>query len=280
MSISWEKIESLRDIRYRRLKRLQVTTESKALDFINDVGFCFVFAAKNSELPCLWHAVCGERNPVMPEHIQHDWSIGMVWQTKDSLPAQKKVYYGKAIKNRPAFISLEFFPFFYRLSDAYDGHEFYVAQYMRGELSPAAKRIMDALSEQSPQITRELKQSSGYTNPQKRYQFDRAIAELQMKMFVVKIAETYDPFMFVWDLVERRFSEETAIAKTIKAEDARKTILRKYFENVIVSNSIRIQRLFGWGQAEINSALADLREQNEIHDIFIDGEKKSWIRIL
>jgi len=280
MSISWEKIESSRDTRYRRQKRLQVTTESQVLDFINDVGFCFAFAAKNSELPCLWHAVCGERNPVMPEHIQHDWSIGMVWHAKDSLPAQKKVYYGKAIKNRPAFIALEYFPFFYRLSDAYKGHEVYVAQYMRGELSPAAKRIMDALSEQSPQITRELKQSSGYTNPQKRYQFDRAMAELQMKMFIVKIAETYDPFMFVWDLVERRFSEETAIAKTIKAEDARSNILRKYFQNVFVSNPNGIQRLFGWGQAEINAALDKLKKRDEIHDILIDGEKKPWVGIL
>ncbi len=272
MKLSWEKIEDLRDVRYRRTKTQQVTDAEGALQFINDTGFCFAFAAKNSELPCLWHAVCGERAPRLPEHIQHDWSIGLVWRFKDILPAQKKIYYGKALKRRPTMISLDYFPYFYRVKREKSGAASYLAQYMRGFLSPAAKKIMDSLSEMAPQVTRELKQASGFSDPKKRYEFDRAMAELQMEMYVVKIGEFYDPFMFLWDLVVRRFEGSIKKAESLSLERARRHILEKYFENVLVSRSINIQRLFGWETPDINAALDVLCDRGTIREVVINGE--------
>ena len=143
MELSLEAVELLRDIRFRRTKKLQVRNEIQALDFINDVGFCFAFTAKNSELPCLWHAATGQRNPTYPHHTHHDPFISLVWNAKDTLVAERKIYYGKALKKRPTMISLNFFPYFYALMNRKENSESYLAEYLRGELSPTAKKIMD-----------------------------------------------------------------------------------------------------------------------------------------
>lgn len=110
LRLSWEEIEQRRDRLYRRTREMRVTSVREALAFVNQVGFCFAFAAQHSELPCLGHAVCRERNPQMPEHIQHHWSIGLVWEAKDILAAEKKIYYGKTLRSRPTMISFEYFP--------------------------------------------------------------------------------------------------------------------------------------------------------------------------
>jgi hypothetical protein len=274
---TYEQIETLRDIRFRRTPELQIINERQALKFVNDVGFCFVFKSNKSELPCLWHAACGKRAPVMPHHTHHDPYIGFVWNTKDTLPAKKAVYYGKALKKRPTMISLEYFPFFYALSGNNGKLNKYTDQYMRGELSTSARHIMDALLENSPQITRELKIASGHSAPSKRYIFDQAMAELQMKMHVVKIAELYDPFSFVWELAPKRFPEEIKLAKKISQDNAREKILIKYFENLIASNATRIDLLFGWGKDIIKRHLAVLVDKKIISpDVKIEGERGEW----
>lgn len=272
-----EEIELIRDRKFRRNKYLQVHSLDESLDFINDVGFCFAFSSKNSELPCLWHAACGQRNPIMPEHTHHDPYVSLVWTAKDELPARKMVYYGKVLKKRPAFISLKYLPYFYALSEANQGPDAFLVQFMRGELSLAAKKIMDSLSEHSPQITRDLKITSGHSNPAQRYAFDQAMAELQMKMYVVKIAEFYDPFTFLWELVPNRYPDEIDKAKTLLPAQARYEILTQYFQNVIVSSEIFIQRLFGWQREEIKLALNELENRGIIRTgIEIEGERGNW----
>ena len=107
-----DRLEDRRDETYRRRQSLQVTSIKEALEFVNENGVAFAFKARNSELPCLWHAACGSRAPVMPRHTHHDPALSLVWRAKDLLPFQKKIYYGKALKMTPTMISLEIFPAF------------------------------------------------------------------------------------------------------------------------------------------------------------------------
>lgn len=272
-----EEIENLRDIRFRRTPGLRLRTIAEVLEFVNDVGFCFAFAAKNSELPCAWHAACGQRHPVLPEQIQHDETIGLIWNAKDELPAAKQLYYGKVLKKRPVFISLQYFPYFYALSGAKGRPDAYIAQYHRGELGPAARHIMAALLQQSPMITADLKLASGYSNPKRRYEFDRGMAELQAKFHVVKIGEFYEPFTFLWELVVKRFPDEVELASTIPVEEAQYRILKKYFENLIVSNTESMRRLLGWSNTEINSILHRLLAEGFIqHPVQLEGKNNTW----
>src|SRR5512140_1498819 len=116
LAYTWEEVEHWRDRVHRRRPALAVTTKRQALQFINEVGYCFAFKSENSELPCLWHAACGARDPLMPEHTHHDPYISFVWEMKDVLPAEGKIYYGKLLKRRPTMVSLDYLPYFFVLS--------------------------------------------------------------------------------------------------------------------------------------------------------------------
>lgn len=267
--MTWEDFEKLKDKTFFRTKAQQISSIEKALEFVNNVGFCFAFTAKNSELPCLWHAAAGERKPAYPHHIQHDPYIGLVWQAKDDLAQSKKIYYGKALKKRPSMISLEYFPNFYRLSRFSLSEDAYLADYMADNLSTDAKRIMDSLTENAPQITSDLKISSGFSNPKNRPHFDKAIAELQMKMYVVKIGEFYNPFTFLWDLVDRRFADEIKSVKNLSREQAIENILKKYFRTVLLAKQIEIERLFKWPKQEIELAIQKLVNSGYVSAHFV-----------
>src|SRR5277367_1638491 len=123
-----ERLESHRDFHFRRVANRRIAGEKSALRFINEVGFCAAFTA-GLGLPCLREAIAGEREPVVPEHLQHDYAIGMTWRIKDSLPAKKLVYYGKVIGGRPGFIALDLLPAFLRLRVAPGG---FLKMYRRG----------------------------------------------------------------------------------------------------------------------------------------------------
>ena len=273
MSLTWEEIEALRDETFRRTRAQQVRTIAQAEQFINAVGFCFAFKAVRSELPCLWHAAAGERRPAYPLHVQHDPTIGLVWEAKDQLAAAKKVYYGKALKKRPTFISLDFFPHFYKPVHERRGGD-YMTDYRRGGLSRDAKRILEALLERSPQITADLKASAAMSNPDRRAAFDAAMSELQCRMYLVKIGEFYNPFTFLWDLVERRFAEEIAASAAITVEQAREKVLTQYFKLLWAADAKAIERLFGRPPAAVQATLAELSARGDISDrIEIAGEK-------
>jgi hypothetical protein len=273
---SWEQIEKWRDKVHRRTARRAVRTKGRALDFIREVGFCFAFRAEHSELPCLWNAVCGERNPVVPHHTHHDPAISFVWEMKDILPSEGKIYYGKLLRGRPTMVSLEYLPFFFALSEhralLRDG-----GRLRRGELSPLAREILETLDDSWPQSTRGLKIATGQTTAARRQAFDRAIADLQGRMAIVKVAEEYDPFGFVWAPIGRAFPGLARRVRTIAPEAAREKILKKYFENQFVATVDAIQRLFGWGKPAIYAALGALTRRGVVtNGIRLDGGTRKF----
>jgi len=277
MQLTYEKIELLRDNTFRRTPKLQVRTINDALNFVNSIGFCFAFKSRNSELPCLWHAACGERNPVYPLHTHHDPYIGLVWEAKDVLPGGKKIYYGKALKNRPSMISLEYLPYFYKLLDNEGKEDAYLRKYLNGNLSSEARTIMEALTENSPMVTADLKLATSMTHPKKRAAFDRAMTELQMNMFITKIAEFYDPFTFLWDLFTNRFPDEIKKAGQINTKQAQIVILQKYFSTIYISHPNEIKRLFGWSKEDIEAVLNHLLNEKILQkDIELKHEKKTF----
>ena len=271
-SYTSEAVEAWRDKVHRKTSRLAVKSKAQAFRFIQDVGFCFAFKAERSESPCLLHAATGRRNPEMPQHTHHDPCMNFVWEMKNILPAEKKVYYGKLLRNRPTMVSLEFFPHFYALSRRSGSPDEHLMEFAKGNLSSTAKAIMDALSDSSPQVTKGLKLASGLHTKADRQEFDKAIAELQRKMFIVKTAEHYDPFTFEWETVLRRFPKETKRSRRISEEQACQKILQKYFENQLVGTVSSIQRLFGWDKQVIFRTLGHLKGAGVITpDVLVDG---------
>ena len=271
-----EALEELRDINYRRTRDLRVETIDDALDFVNQNGLVFAFKSKRSELPCLWHAACGERDPVMPLHTHHDPSIGLVWRAKDELPARKKIYYGKALKKTPTMISLSLFPAFYA-AKGYRKKDDLFSPFRRGDMSLSARRIMDVIVDSPPMTTKDLKLASGHGASDRRHQFDRAMAELQERLLVVKIAENYDPFTFIWGRLDRWLTDQVENSRCISPRQGRTIVLEKYFATVVASTPPRVERLFRWQRDEIGESLSDLEGEKLISDrVRVEGQPEKW----
>src|SRR5207247_2522535 len=156
------------------------------LAFIDDVGFASTFYRFPEGVACLWEAVAGRANPRWPRHSHHDAGIGLTWDLKDTLPARKRVYYGKLLKGRPLLVALDLFPAFYALIRGRQRARDYRVEYEAGRLSHTARRIMDAMLDEHPQYTRELRANVFMLEPTKTREFERAMAELQRGLWLVK----------------------------------------------------------------------------------------------
>jgi hypothetical protein len=254
------RLEEHRDFHFRRVPSRRIKSERDALGFINEVGFCAAFTA-GMGLPCIREAVAGEREPEMPEHIQHDYAIGVTWRLKDVLPARREVYYGKALGGRPGFISLELLPAFLKLRIQPGG---YLAMYRQGHLGHCAKLVMDALTRRGAAETRALKLSSGYSSPGKRAAFDGAMKELQEKFLALKIEERADPFTYVWDTLAHQWGEALRASRSMRASEAAYRIVSRYFEVAAYGNERAIARLLAIPAALVDSASRRLEREGRI----------------
>ncbi|HVB80136.1 MAG TPA: hypothetical protein VNE82_09380 [Candidatus Binataceae bacterium] len=253
-------LEDHRDHHFRRLRHRRIGGERAALGFIEEVGFCAAFTA-GMGVPCLREAIEGTREPPLPEHIQHDRAIMMTWNIKDTLPARKLVYYGKVLGGRPSFIARDLLGAFLRLRAEPRG---YRALYERGMLSHCAKLVMDALTRRGAAETRALKLGAGYAQPKMRGEFDRAMKELQEKFLALKVEERYDPFTYVWDTMEHRWSEALREARTLTRGEAAYRVVRRYFEIAGFGNERAVARLLTIDPALVESAARRLELERRL----------------
>ena len=261
-------LERHRDFHFRRIPSRRVSGEKSALRFIDEVGFCTGFSA-GLNVPCLREAIAGTREPVLPEHIQHDYAIGMAWRIKDSLPERRLVYYGKALAGRPGFIARSLLGAFLRLRVPVGG---YRKLYARGGLSHCGKLVMDTLAKRGAVETRVLKLSSGYAQPSKRATFDRAMKELQEKFLALKVEERADPFSYVWDTIEHRWPDAIAEARTLTPTRAAYAIVKKYFETAGFGAERAMARILGIDPVLVESAARRLeRERAIVRGVRVSG---------
>lgn len=265
---SLEELERHRDHHFHRTPGRRISGERAALGFIEKVGFCAAFTA-GMGVPCLREAIEGAREPPLPEHIQHDRAIIMTWNIKDSLPAKRLVYYGKVLGGRPSFIARNTLAAFLRLRAEPRG---YRALYERGLLSNCARRIMDALVKRGAAETKALKLSAGYAQPKMRAEFDRAMKELQGRFLALKVEERYDPFTYVWDTMERRWSEALREARSLSRAEAAYRVGRRYFEIAGFGAERAVARLLAVDATVFDGAMRRLeRERRLIRGMHVEG---------
>ena len=278
MGYRLEDLERLRDQRFRRLPRLRVHNERRAREFVDDVGFCLVFTNRTHQLPCLWVAVCGRRDPAFPEHSHHDPELMLTWNLKDRLPAKRLVYYGKLIFGKPSMVSLAHFPSFYAIHGPQHDEQ-YRYEYEDGLLSRAAKQIMDALIERHPQTTKELKWSSRLHISGSRPIFDQAIAELQRRLYIAMIEARYEPaFTYVWDLLETWFPEPIACGRQIRHDEAVYRLAKQYLSVVSYASLAHLERVVGVPRGEVEAAVGHLQEEGAIDSgVPIEGLPGKWV---
>lgn len=277
--MSFDALQALRDRRFRRLPALRITGERSALAFVNGVGFSSTFYRFPEGVACLWEAVVGRRNPRWPRRSHHDAGIGLAWDLKDRLPARKQVYYGKLLKGRPLLVALDLLPAFYALVRGRQRARDYREEYGAGRLSLAAKRIMDAMIREHPQYTRELRANSFMLEPAKTREFERAMAELQQGLWLVKTEERYDPtFSYRWDLVEAWLPEATAEGRRLSRNAALERLVERYSAAAVFTHEGLLSRLFPVPGEEVSRAVERLvRAKLLISDYAVDGWHGRWL---
>jgi poly(A) polymerase/tRNA nucleotidyltransferase (CCA-adding enzyme) len=272
-------LERLRDIRFRRLPSLRIRSARSALAFVNAVGCCSTFYRFPEGLPCLWEAVAGRRDPRWPRRSHHDPGIGLTWELKEILPARRQVYYGKLLKGRPVLVALDLFPCFYALVRGRQRARDYRSEYEAGRLSMTAKRIMDAMTREHPQFTRELRAACFMLEPAKTREFERAMAELQQALWVVKVEERYEPtFSYRWDLLEAWLPELVAEGRRLQRRHAVEALVSSYTRSAVFTTTLLMARLFGLPQEEVETAVRALvRRGALLSDCQVGGWPGRWL---
>lgn len=275
-ALTLESVQSARAERYHQFPHLRVETEGEALDFLNDVGLCLLFSAKGIELPTLWGAICGEDRPLPNHHDSRE--LGHAWNWKDSLPVAGKVLYGKYLRKRPVFISLDLAPYFYALSPNYgDLAEDYLHDYQDGRLPVEAKQVYEVLLDQGALPTSRMRLEAGLSGKSNASRFDRSLADLQMDFRITKVAISDANrwgYCYVYDLLPRHFPGVVAAARQISGRQAQETILLRYLRTVVAATPSQVSRLFGWLPEDVARLSERLADEGRLRaGVRIDGLK-------
>jgi hypothetical protein len=273
-ALTLQSVQATRAERYRQRPDLRVRTQDEALDFLNDVGLCLLFSAKDVELPSLWGALCGEDRPLPSHHDSRE--LGLAWNWKDELPVAGKVLYGKFLRKRPVFVSLDLAPYFYALSPNYgDPAEDYLQDYLDGRLTVEAKQVYEVLLDQGALPTSRLRREAGLSGKSNASRFDRALAELQMDYRITKVAISDANrwgYCYVYDLLPRHFPKVIEAAKAISGRQARETILLCYLRTVVAATPREVRKLFGWQPGDLDRLTKRLTAEGRLRrGIRIEG---------
>ena len=272
-------VEAWRDRAFRRLPHLKVRGEKTALQFVNDVGFCFTLSDFGLPVASLYVAVCGRRHPRRPKHTHHDPEIGLTWDLKDRLPAKRLTYYGKLVKGKPTLVSLSLLPAFCALIRDGKGSGDYIVDYRHGRMTRAAVAILEAIHDAGPLVTPELRKAVAMRDPDRTADFDRAMAELQRGLWIVKVEEIYDPdFYYRWDLLDNWLPAPVTASLDLPREEAVRQLVATYLRSAVASQARFLAGLFGLGIGEIEAALRSLEADGRIRqEQRIKGLSGSWV---
>ncbi len=243
------RLEVLRDRTFCRTPARRIRGAASALQFLHEVGFSLTLSDFGLPVPSLRVAAEGRRNPRWPRRTHHDPAIILAWNLKDELPAKRLCYYGRVVRGKPTLVSLEQFGSLFALVRGDKGSGDYLVDYRDGELSRAAFRVLDALHEHGAQYTPDLRRRAGLGGAEATGLFERAMAEVQRRMWVVKTEERYDPsFSYRWDFLDEWMPDEVEKARGIPREEAAYGILGRYLRAAFYTTERLAASLFGLPQ--------------------------------
>ena len=101
--------------------------------------------------------------------------------------------------------------------------------------------------------------------PSKTREFERAMAELQQGLWIVKTEERYEPtFSYRWDLLERWLPEPTAKGRRLRRSVALDHLLARYLRAAVYATPAGLARLFAVPRADVDVALTRLARTDAV----------------
>jgi Winged helix DNA-binding domain len=245
MEIDLERLKAHRSRTFRLPPHPHLSSPEGALDFVNECGFVYFWPIKGITLPSLWVATAGDR----PVPNEHDDPSMVTWGWKDDSLGKRIWYYGKILRRKATFISLEVAPYFYALSENYGSpEEDYIVAYEEGRLTQAARQIYEALLDKGSLDTISLRKEARLLNA-KESVFNRALEDLQMdfKIMPVGIAEAGAwKYAFRYEITARHMPELPEQARPIGEAQARRRLVELYLASVGATQTREVVKLFGW----------------------------------
>jgi len=230
------------------------------------------------DLPSLWKAVAGNRN--VPDNHDDPGHVTCGW--KDDAIPKKVWYYGKVLRRKATFISLEIAPFFYALSDNYGSpEEDYLLSYEDGRLTQSAKQIYETLLDKGSLDTISLRKEARMLNA-KESAFNRAMEDLQMyfKILPVGIAEVGSwKYAYRYDLTSRHFPDLEQQARKIGEAEARQKFVELYFASVGAAQVYAVTKLLGWPPELVRRTLEKLVQKGELVDADNPRNPGPWLAL-
>lgn len=258
-------VELWRDRTFRRTPERRVRGEQGALRFVDEVGFCFTLSDFGLPVPSLYVAVCGRRRPRWPKHTHHDPEIGLTWNLKDSLPAKRLTYYGKLVKGKPTLVSIGLLPAFCALIREGKGSGDYILDYRQGRMTRAAVLVLETLNDRGALATPDLRKTVAMHGAERTAEFNRAMAELQRGLWIVKVEEVYDPdFYYRWDLLDNWLPAPLLTARGLGRDEATRRLVAAYLKGAAASQDRFLAGLFGLGLNEVKVALDSLEADGSV----------------
>jgi hypothetical protein len=282
MTVTQAWVEEERCRRYRRSFERRVQTVQAARAFVGDVGFCHFWPIQGVEMPNLFHAIAGRVRSVPNEH--NDPDLGKCWGWKDEALDKRWWYYGKLIRGRATLVSLDVLPLFYACSSNYgDAEHDYLEEYRDGLLSAEAKAVYEALLEDGPLHTVDLRKKARMVNESAKYRFEKALTELQagLKVLPVGVAAAGAwHYAFVYDILPRWYADLPAQARPVTRRDAQKSLLLRHLRNVAAAARGEVFKaldVLGWTKKEFERTLESLIEEGAVRETQVQWMKQTLL---
>lgn len=236
-------------------RHYRIHTKNEALRFIRAVGFCYAFTPGPGRIPSLFEVLA-----TRSEDVRWSW----VWEWKEALPSEKRVFYGRVLARKPTFIAIDLLPFFFALTGNVGDPDDHARLYEEGRLSALARRVHEVVAGSGPITTRQIRSA---VEPERRGsspRLVRALAELQNVFLLARVGEVGDNpgnYAYVWDLFARWLPDVVARASTISHRAAAAAVLEQYVRIAGAPRPKEAAALFAWPLLVLEGAIADLRDR-------------------
>ncbi len=191
------------------------------------------------DTPVRWHT--GDRNT-----DPWEWRMRVLEERDD-------IAYAKLFFKKSGYITADWYPYFLA---ARRGNRSFEDAYQAGMISHDAKLLYDVIVEEGAIPLHSLKALANLNAKEHKARFDKALTELQMRMFITMCAqkqkqsasgEEYGWFSTVFCTVESYFSQEVVSkAISLQAEEAAETIRRQILRlNPLAVPKIMDKFIFG-----------------------------------
>ncbi len=272
-------LERLRDHRARTFRLPPygpLATFEEATAFVRERGFVFFWPVKGVDLPSLWTAVAGER----PAADAHDDPGHITWGWKDESLGKRIWYYAKILRRKGTFLSLEFAPYFYALSENYGNpQEDYLLAYEEGRLTQAAKQVYETLLREGALDTLTLRKAARLSHASDS-EFNRALEDLQadFKILPVGIAEAGAwKYAYRYDVTFRHLPDLPEQARVISEAEARQKLVEAYLTSVGAAQPHTVSKLFSWSLELTQRVLNTLLRNQRLVEATHPAQGSTWI---